>query len=159
MNQLLIPYQIFMLGASAFVLWKGCAPERYGVGTIFAMAVFQIIMQAVTPSRFVNVDAASLGSDLIGFIGFSVIALHARRVWPLWATALQIIALCAHFSRWASISMSKGAYLIMRGVPTAAIVVLMIIATILCILRRQRGSDDGAWQDWSAIAELRRRGR
>lgn len=158
LNDLLIPYQIFMLAACAFVLWKGCTPERYGVGTIVAMAIFQLTMEVVTPSRFINVDAASLGSDLIGFIGFGVLALHARRVWPLWAVALQIIALCAHYSRWASISMSPGAYSIMRSTPTAIIVVLMLGGTILCLLNRRKGFSDTAWQDWPGIAEMRSSG-
>lgn len=153
---LLIPYWAFMLGASTFVLWKGGAPERYGVGTIVAMAIFQITMEVVTPSRFINVDAASLGADLIGFIGFGVLALHARRVWPLWAVALQMIALSAHYSRWASISMSPNAYSIMRTAPTAIILALMLGATILCLLKRRKGYSDTAWQDWSAIAEMRR---
>lgn len=156
LDALLIPYHAFMLGGSAFVIWKGLAPERYGVGTIVTMAIFQIVMEIVTPSRFINVDAASLGADLIGFLGFGVLALHARRVWPLWAVALQIIALCAHFSRWASISMSPGAYSIMRTAPTALIVALMLGATIVCLRRRRQGSIDAAWQNWSAIAEMRR---
>lgn len=155
LNDLLIPYQLFMLGSSAFVLARGGAPERYGVGTIICMAIFQIIMEVVTPSRFINVDAASLGADLIGFLGFGVLALHARRVWPLVAVALQMIALCAHYARWASLEMSPAAYSIMRNVPTTTIVALMLLATISCSLKRRRGWTDMPWQDWSEIQRLR----
>jgi hypothetical protein len=156
LDDLLIPYWAFMLGGSAFVLWKGCVPERYGVGTIITMTVFQGTMEVVNPSRFIYVDAASLGADMIGFLGFGIVALHARRVWPLWAVALQIIALSAHYSRWASLSISPGAYSIMRTAPTAMIVALMLGATILLRRRGRQGYRDVPWQDWSAIARLRR---
>ncbi len=155
LDDLQIPYWAFMLGASAFVLWKGSAPERYGVGTIITMAVFQITMEVVNPSRFVNVDAASLGADMIGFLGFGIVALHARRVWPLWAVALQMIALAAHYSRWASVSISPGAYSIMRTAPTAIIVALMLAATVSLLRWRRRGYSDVPWQDWSAIERAR----
>jgi hypothetical protein len=52
LDDLLIPYWAFMIGGAAFVLWKGSAPERYGVGTIITMAVFQITMEVVNPSKF-----------------------------------------------------------------------------------------------------------
>lgn len=155
LNDLLIPYQLFMLGAAAFVLAKGGAPERYGVVTIICMAVFQIIMEVVTPSRFINVDAASVGADLIGFLGFGVLALHARRVWPLFAVALQIIALSAHYARWASLEMSPAAYSVMRNIPTTTIVALMLAAAISCTVKRRRGRIDIPWQNWSEIRRLR----
>jgi len=155
LNDLLIPYQLFMLASSTFVLAKGGAPERYGAVTIICMAVFQIIMELVNPSRFINVDGASLGADLIGFFGFGVLALHARRVWPVIAVALQMIALCAHYARWASLDMSPAAYSIMRNIPTTTIVALMLAATITSTLKRRRGWIDMPWQNWSEIRRLR----
>jgi hypothetical protein len=70
--------------------------------------------------------------------------------------ALQIIALSAHYSRWASLSISPGAYSIMRTTPTAIIVALMFGAAISLLRRSRRGYSDIPWQDWSAIAHFRR---
>jgi hypothetical protein len=156
-------WAIFMSFSLLFILWKGAAPERLGVASIFALGVFQLSVERLMPSKFVTVDVSSLGADLIGFLAFGMIALHARRIWPLWATAFQLLCLGAHFARWASISISREAYAVLRGAPTAMAILLMLGATLLCISARKRGLIDRPWQDWDQIARGRdvppRRGR
>lgn len=155
LNDIVMPYATFMLLTLVFVLWKGAVPERLGVASIIAMGAFQLSVERVLPSKFVAVDVSSLGADLIGFLAFGAIALHARRIWPLWATALQLLCLGAHFARWASISVSREAYAVTRGAPTALILLLMLGATLLCIRARRRGQLDRPWQDWGDIARQR----
>lgn len=155
LNQLVFPYQIFTTSTLIVVLWKGGAPERYGVATIVAMAVYQLTMETIIPSRFTNVDVASLGADIIGFVGFGALALHARRIWPVWAAALQVICLSAHAARWLSLAISQEAYALTRGVPTAVILVLMLGATVQCIISRRRGEADPQWQDWARLKRKR----
>lgn len=155
LNVLVLPYATFMGVTLILVLWKGGAPERWGVASIVAMAAYQLTMETIIPSQFTSVDVASLGADLIGFVAFGVLALYARRIWPLWAAALQLLCLCAHFARWASLSVSPNAYALIRGAPTAMILVLMLGATVLCVLSRRRGQRDLPWQDWASLAQKR----
>lgn len=155
LSQLVLPYQVFMAATFVVVLWKGGAPERLGVASIVAMAAYQLTMERIVPSQFTSVDVASLGADIIGFICFGTLALYARRIWPLWAAALQLLCLSAHFARWASLSVSREAYALIRGAPTASILILMLGATILCIASRRRGETDPPWQDWAAISRKR----
>jgi hypothetical protein len=155
LSQLILPYEIFMAVTLILVLWKGGLPERCGVAAIVAMAVDQLTMEQFIPSRFTSVDVASLGADLIGFVAFGSLALYARRIWPLSAAALQVLCLSAHFARWASFSVSQEAYALIRGVPTALILVLMLGATALCIISRKRGQRDLPWQDWVSLAHKR----
>lgn len=155
LSDVAIPWATFMSLTLVFVLWKGGWPERLGVASIVALGVFQLSVEALVPSRFVSVDVSSFGADLIGFVAFGAIALHARRIWPLWATALQLLCLGAHFARWASISISREAYAVARGAPTALIILLMLGATLLCIRARKRGQIDRPWQDWRRLAQER----
>ncbi len=152
LNQLVIPYATFMAVSLGAVAWRGGAPERLGAVVMVVMVAFQMTMEKFIPSEFNNVDISSLGTDIIGLVGFGAIALHARRMWPLWATALQIVCLGAHFSRWASITMSPVAYALIRSVPTAVILLLLLAATVRCVVARRRGQVDVPWQDWSMLA-------
>lgn len=152
LSDVAIPWATFMALSLLFILWKGGAPERLGVASIVALGVFQLTVEMLFPSKFVTVDVSSLGADIIGFLGFGALALHARRIWPLWATSFQLLCLGAHFARWASISISREAYAVARGAPTALIILLMLGATMLCIRARRRGQVDRPWQDWGDIA-------
>lgn len=132
-------------------LWKGGAPERYGALVIIAMAVFQRIAILFVPSHFVGVDPASLVSDAIGTIGFGVLAVQARRIWPIWAASLQLLSLSAHFARWAAIGVPPFVYALMRGTPTFVVLTALLLGTVLHMVRLRRRGSDPSWQNWSRV--------
>lgn len=129
--------------------WKGGAPERYGALVIVAMAVFQRIAIQFIPSHFVSVDPASLVSDAIGTVGFGILAVQARRIWPIWAASLQLLSLSAHFARWADIGVPPFVYALMRGTPTFIVLAALMLGTALHMMRSRRYGNDPSWQNWS----------
>ena len=133
----------------ALALWKGGAPERYGALVIIAMALFQRVAILFVPSHFVSVDPASLVSDAIGTVGFGILAVQARRVWPIWAASLQLLSLTAHFARWAAIGVPPFVYALMRGTPTFVVLAALVLGTALHRVRIRRHGKDPSWQTWS----------
>lgn len=131
--------------------WKGGAPEKGGALVILAMLVAQAIGMILLPSRFTNVDPVPLLTDLIGAIGFGYLAVQALRIWPLWAASLQLLALSAHFARWATIKTPAVVYALMRGGPTFLVLLALLVGTVLHIRRCRARGTDPSWQDWSRI--------
>ncbi|SFG14396.1 hypothetical protein SAMN05518801_10871 [Novosphingobium sp. CF614] len=130
-------------------IWKGGAPERAGGFLIFGMCVWQVGAVRVLPSHFTSVDPISLSTDVTGTIGFGFLALQARRIWPIWATSLQILSLSAHFARWADIGIPPFVYAVMRGAPTFGAMIAMLAGTVLHLRRVRRHGCDPSWQNWS----------
>lgn len=145
-------YFLILVLSIGLALWRGGAPERIGAAVFIAMAGFQAVAMQILPSHFVRVDPDSLITDLIGFVGFGYLALEARRIWPIWATALQILSLSAHFARWADVAIPPLVYAIMRGAPTFGAAIAILAGTILHMHRRRRHGCDHSWQSWSRMA-------
>jgi hypothetical protein len=143
----------FLLLPLSLVLaaWKGGAPERFGALVIVLMAVVQRIAIQFDPSEFVSVDPASLVTDAVGAIGFGILAVQARRVWPIWAASLQLLSLSAHFARWADIGVPPFVYALMRGTPTFVALAALALGTVLHMIRLRRHGTDPSWQDWSRV--------
>lgn len=133
--------------------WKGGEPERWGGMIIIAMWALQTVGEYAHPSRFVTVDPFPFLSDLVGTIGFGVIAVHARRAWPLWAAALQLLSLSAHFARWADLKIPAVVYALMRGGPTFVVILVLFLGTILHIRRLKRYGRDAPWQRWTSPSD------
>lgn len=147
-----IAFFLLLTVSVGLALWKGGAPEKGGVIVILTMAVFEALAINIIPSRFDAVDPGPLLSDLIGALGFGFLAIQAFRIWPLWATALQLLSLAAHFARWADIAVPKIVYALMRGMPTFMVFVVLLIGTILHMARLRRRGYDPSWQNWSRAA-------
>lgn len=142
-------YFLILVLSIGLALWKGGTPERIGAAVFILMALVQAVVMQVLPSRFDRVDPDSLVTDLIGFLGFSYLAIEARRIWPIWATALQVLSLSAHFARWADVAIPPLVYAIMRGAPTFGAAIAILAGTILHLRRRHRHGCDPSWQNWS----------
>lgn len=142
-------YFLILVLSIALALWKGGAPERIGAVVFILMAIVQAVVMQVLPSRFDRVDPDSLVTDLIGFFGFGYLAIEARRIWPIWATSLQVLSLSAHFARWADVAIPPLVYAIMRGAPTFGAAIAILLGTILHLRRLGRHGSDPSWQDWS----------
>lgn len=137
-------------------LWKGGVPERFGAATLCAIPVLQFTWYASIPAEYQHVDPISLAADLVGVLGFGYLALNARRVWPIWACAFQLLSLSGHFARIVEISGHPVIYAWMKSSPTLLAAVSVFLGT-LCHRRRLMSSGtDVSWVDWRAIGECRR---
>lgn len=144
-----LAFLLALIPVPVFAVWKGGAPERWGAGVIVAMTLTQAASMWLHPSRYIAVDPGPLLTDLVGMAGFAVLALEARRVWPIWATSLQLLSLSAHFARWADIAIPPQVYAVMRSAPTFGALVAIFIGTVLHLHRMRRRGFDLSWQNWS----------
>ncbi len=140
---------LLLIVSIGLALWKGGAPERWGAVVILTMVGIAAVAEVILPSGFRRVDPFSLLTDLVGTLGFGWLALQALRIWPLWATSLQLLSLSAHFARWADLGIPPLVYAVMRGTPTGFALLALILGTILHLRRLRRDGSDRSWQDWS----------
>lgn len=145
-------YFLLLAASIGLGLWKGGAPERIGSLILLTMTIFQVMVMQVLPSRFVAVDFGPFASDCIGAAGFAYLAIEARRIWPLWAAALQVLSLSAHFARWADIHIPPLVYAVMRSGPTFGVIMIILAGTALHLIRLRRHGCDPCWQNWSRVA-------
>jgi len=128
-----------------FAGWRGGSPERWGAAVITAMLLSQLAGRIFIPRRFDAVDLAGFGVDLLGFVGMTIIALHADRKWPLWTAALQLLSCMAHLVRIFSIKVEPFVYGTMKTAPTFLVLVILIAATINHLRRVRRDGHDPSW--------------
>lgn len=115
----------------------GGQAERRGAFIVACMIAISLIGEATSTRRFETVDVAALAQDIIAFLCFSYIGINSKRIWPLWAAALQLLSVGAHGVRALKIPVEPLVYAWMKSGPTWGVYILLIIGTLLH-LRRTR---------------------
>lgn len=141
-------FLLLLLASIVIAGVKGGAPERWGAATLIVMTIVQIVGFSALGSRFGAIDWAAFAVDLIGFASFTAIALFARRIWPLWASALQIFSLTTHFFRAFDIHIHRAVYWLAKSAPTFGICLILILATVMHRRRVRAGGNDASWTVW-----------
>lgn len=132
----------------ALALVRGGKPEKAGALIILGMVVLQFASLALKPSVYNEVDVASVVVDGVGAVAFTMLAVHAMRVWPIWAASLQILSLTSHFARNIDSREEPLVYVAMKSGPTFLVIVALLLGTLAHIRRvRINGSDPG-WKVW-----------
>ena len=144
----ILTFAAILLLSIGFAFARGGGPEKWGALVIVTMTAIQVGSASVEPRRFHEVDIASVVVDTYGVIGFGAIALYARRAWPIWAAALQILSLSSHFARQVDAGVSPMVYALMKSSPTFFVLLALLAGTVAHRRRlRAYGSDPG-WMDW-----------
>ena len=144
---------ILLLASIAIALRHGGHPEKWGAITLIAMTIVQVAGASYFGSRFITIDWVAFAVDIIGFASFTAIALFARRVWPLWASALQLFSLTTHFVRVFDIHVHPAVYWLMKSAPTFGVCLILTFATVLHRNRARTFGEDLSWTVWSARRE------
>lgn len=145
-------YAVFAF-AIIYALWRGGEPERFGIVMLLIGFFVQATAYGVTKIQFETVDLASLLVDIINLVGFTAIALNAKRYWPLVAAALQLLAVLTHCARYVELEITPLVYSIMRTLPTGGVIVLVIVGTAFHVARLKRWAEDPPWVDWEMVRE------
>lgn len=132
--------QLVALSAMSIALRFGQKPERFGGLIILLMIIVSDSRILIGYSTYKSVDLISLSCDVVGFVGFSTVGVLYNRVWPLWAAALQLLSVGAHFVRALEIPVRPIVYAWMKGGPTWAVYILLIIGSLLAC-RQSRAQD------------------
>jgi hypothetical protein len=84
----------FMVITGMFALLKGGPPERIGAGA-YLFAWFASLM-AQTSGNYFGVQWVVFAIDVVLLAVFSAMVWKAPRSWPVWACALQLLAVTSH---------------------------------------------------------------
>lgn len=112
---------------AAWVL--GGTIERRGAQIMVAMAAVGFGGRLMSGSVFNAIDLVATAQDLLAFLGFSVLGIYSKRVWPLWAAAFQLLSVGAHLVRALELEVRPIVYAWMKSGPTWAVLLLLIIGT------------------------------
>ena len=127
---------------------KGGPPERWGASIIMLMLAFELGGRAFVPDRLHSVDPLAVVIDGFGTVSFGILALYARRAWPIWATALQILSATSHFAQGVDPAAHPGIYIVMKSGPTFFVLLVLLAGTVAHQRRLQRDGNDPAWMKW-----------
>ena len=147
---------LVLLASIATALLKGGQPEKCGAGALIVMALVQFMGREVFGVRFGQIDWVAFTVDLIGFASFTAIALFARRIWPLWASTLQLFCLTTHFFRVLDIHLHPAVYWLVKSVPTFVICLILVASTMLHRRRLNSNGGDASWTVWRVRPRRRR---
>jgi hypothetical protein len=139
-------YALLVLSVSAAFL-KGGTPERSGATIIVVALSLEWVGRAFVPPDFNSIYPVAVIIDAIATASFGVLSLYARRVWPIWATALQVLSLTSHFAQGIEPS-HPGIYITMKSGPTLAVLVALLLGTIFHLRRLRRFGNDPSWTAW-----------
>ncbi|UAB78963.1 hypothetical protein INR77_04495 [Erythrobacter sp. SCSIO 43205] len=151
------PVFAIALGLLGMSFTLGGKPERWGI----CVLIFMLIAQGMIVSFFTggiyfsDIDPASLTADVVGLAGFTVILCNARRLWPIAAFALQLLAVLGHFLQSIS-EMVAYTYVTFKSYPTMSIVIIVAIAALAHQWRLRAKGEDPDWVPYTEYAKFRR---
>ena len=138
-------------------IWKGAGPERAGAAILAFAFVLQAAAYALVPPAYLNVDLVSVTVDFICFGGLAVVAIYARRIWPIWASSLQLLSLAAHFARQVQVEVEPLVYSIMKTTPTGGALILILVGTLVHQTKIKRFGFDQSWMNWPHLEKVKLR--
>jgi len=146
-NQALILFYALLVLSVSAAFWKGGAPERTGAAIIVVALALEWFGRAFVPPDFNSIYPVAVIIDAIATASFGALSLYARRAWPIWATALQLLSLTSHFAEGIEPS-HPGIYITMKSGPTLAVLVVLLLGTLFHRRRLRRFGRDPAWMGW-----------
>lgn len=146
-NQAIILFYALLVLSVSAALWKGGAPERTGAAIVISTVALEWVGRAFAPPDFNSIYPVALIIDAIATASYGALSLYARRAWPIWATALQILSLTSHFAEGIEPS-HPGIYITMKSGPTLAVLVVLLLGTIFHRRRLRQFGSDPAWMGW-----------
>ena len=144
-SQMLVTFIFALTIVVGYALWRGGAPERSGALVFILMAVLQYTGRLFFDRVFQAVDPLNLAVDLFAFASFTLIALHANRIWPLFIAAMQLLSCASHFGRGVSHKVEQLVYAVLMAGPTVAALIILLIGTLVHRARVKRGVQTASW--------------
>lgn len=150
-------YLIFLASCSAYILWKGGAPERIGIAIAIAASVLTFIATTSdVAQRWQQVETGVFLVDLATFAAFLILALRADRFWPLWITGMHLIGIATHSAKLADPMVVPWVYANTQALWAYPILLLIVIGAARHQMRLRRFGADNSWFGSSAHSGRRR---
>lgn len=139
-------FLLLLLTALGYAVWKGGAPERWMVAILAVMLIADQALHLFFPAHYATVDVGHLAIDIFGAAATFLLALVARRFWPMVAAVLQFLPLLAHISRSIELAMHPAAYMTMQVAASWLLPPLLVLATWRHQRRLRQTASDPSWQ-------------
>ena len=139
--------------------WRGGAPEKATAAAMGYLVIVQASAYAIKQPRYLEVDEISLLVDLCMVVCLFCIALFANRMWPLYAAAMQLLALFFHTSRAIAPDVVGYAYSLLKSGPTGMVTLILLFGTIFHQRRQKRYGDYRQWAYFPIDDERQLRGQ
>lgn len=141
----LIVFYVLLLICCGYALVRGGAPERIGAAIYAIGTAFTVLAYREAAIRFASIEVGPFVIDVVALIAFLVLALRARRLWPLWMTAFQAVATTGHFAKLADPEMIRWAYAVLLGIWAYPMLLILAIGTFNHQRRLKRNGSDPSW--------------
>ena len=136
-----------ILALAGFAFWRGAGPEKIANATMATVLLADLAYHALFASHrtYSSIDVPHLAIDMIGFVGFGILAMRANRIYPLCLLGAQIFVMIVHFDRELVEGMLPRAYAFMIRMPSYLQVATLAIGLALHIRREMKY---GAYRSW-----------
>lgn len=128
-----------MLLAGLFALTKGGRPERIGTGTMLVAWFLSILAQMMVGYEAMQWPVFIIDIIVLGV--FVALVWKSPRSWPVWASALQLLAVASHVMVFLKMQPTISAFYTVVNMTGYGIMLAITIGAVL------------AWQERRAVGE------
>jgi hypothetical protein len=148
----LVAFNVLLFACCGYALLRGGAPERIGAAIYAVGTGLTVIARQEAAIRYGSIEFGALIVDLAALIAFLVLALRARRFWPLWIAAFQAVGTAGHIARLADPEMMRWTHAFLLGIWSYPMLLLLAIGTHNHQQRLKRFGSDPAWSPLKGAA-------
>lgn len=139
-----VAFYLVQLGCTAFAAWRGGSPERIA-GLALLSALIATTWVPATTAGYQAVYWPIVWVDLCLFAALVTLALLADRFWPIWLSALQLLALSLHGVRAYDPTVLPYAYWLVIGKIGYVMVLVLVVGTARHARRVREHGSERAW--------------
>lgn len=101
--------------------------ERRVFAVILLLMLIQLLLHLAVPATFTSAELVTLIPDMALAAYLVLVALTTDRFWPLWAAALQTIAVLTHLAAIAAPDMMPAAYALTQGLWLYGVLIALML--------------------------------
>jgi hypothetical protein len=138
-------FRLLLVLCCGYAWWKGGGPERAAAAIYVAGVVLTHLAQNVSGTWWSSVEAGIFAVDVAVLCGLAAVALMAERFWPLWLTALHLLATTGHVVKLADPTLIRWGYAFIIAVWSYPMLALIVVGTLNHQRRLARFGADRSW--------------
>ena len=146
-------YYALLLLCWGYALLRGGAPEKIGATVVLVGSLLTLATVSNQASSYASVETGVLIVDVAAFIAFLVLALRAKRFWPIWITALQLIGTSGHLVKLVDPETIPKAYAFAAIFWSYPMLALLALGTWRHQQRLKRHGADPSWVSSSSPSD------
>jgi hypothetical protein len=128
-----------------YAWFRGGPPERIGATILAVGSVLSLAALSRGAGRFGSVEFGIFLVDVATLVGFLILALLAKRFWPLWLTALQAVGIAGHAVKLVDTATIPLAYAFILALWSYPMLLLIALGTWRHQRRLARFGTDPSW--------------